>query len=55
MSVPMLSLCEWQNLLSALDNPIQRYGINAVLEAVEYLSQQEDNKKLLGRKREAGR
>jgi hypothetical protein len=45
MSVPILSLSEWQNLLAALDNPIQRYGMDAVLEAVEYLKQQADNKK----------
>ena len=33
----ILSLMEWQNLLSALKNPIERYGIDAVLEALKYL------------------
>ena len=39
MSKPivLLSLTEWQNLLAALKNPIERYGIDAVLEAVQYL------------------
>lgn len=38
MSISILSVREWQNLLAALKNPIERYGIDAVLEAVKYLS-----------------
>jgi hypothetical protein len=33
----ILSLIEWQNLLEALKNPINRYGLDAVVEAVKYL------------------
>jgi hypothetical protein len=40
--IVLLSLIEWQNLLAALNNPIERYGIDAVLEAVEYLAERGD-------------
>lgn len=41
--IVLLSLIEWQNLLAVLKMPIERYGIDAVREAVEYLTEHGEN------------
>jgi hypothetical protein len=32
-----MTLCGWQNLLAALRNLIDNYGLDALIEAIDYL------------------